>query len=185
MKIASSSHWQQHHSHCADDNLAGLQVGAARHACCVWRRAVRTRRRGHRTHKGGLSLFGVGFGLKCSLKGPRLFELYPNRLFTFGLSPFGRPMTFGLSPFELFQTTRISGLSTTMTFGRSPFGLFWTTGTFGLQGHLDEDTRIFGLSPFGLLWQTFFWEMHLYHLMHRTLGKIMLDNLDWLDICEV
>ena len=23
------------HSHSADDNLAGLQVGAARHACCV------------------------------------------------------------------------------------------------------------------------------------------------------
>ena len=134
MKIASSSHWQQHHSHCADDNLAGLQVGAARHACCVWRRAVRTRRRGHRTHKGGLSMFGVGFGLKCSQKGPRLFELYPNRLFTFGLSPFGRPMTFGLSPFELFQTTRISGLS--------PFGLLWhlndhRLGYFGLQGHLD------------------------------------------------
>ena len=36
-------------------------------------------------------------------------------LIDFGLSPFGRPMTFGLSPFELFQTTRISGLS--------PFGL--------------------------------------------------------------
>ena len=32
----------------------------------------------------------------CDFMGPRLFGLYPNGLFTFGLSPFGLPMTFGL-----------------------------------------------------------------------------------------
>ena len=32
----------------------------------------------------------------CEFMGPRLFGLYPNGLFTFGLSPFGLPMTFGL-----------------------------------------------------------------------------------------
>ena len=31
--------------------------------------------------------------------GPRLFGLYPNGLFTFGLSPFGLPMTFELLSF--------------------------------------------------------------------------------------
>ena len=40
-------------------------------------------------------------------KGPPLFGLYPNGLFTFGLfmiglSTFGLPMMFGLSPFGLF-----------------------------------------------------------------------------------
>ena len=42
--------------------------------------------------------------------GPCLFGLFPNGLFKFGLSPFGRPMTFGLSPFGLFWTTRTFGL---------------------------------------------------------------------------
>ena len=43
--------------------------------------------------------------------GPRLFGLYPNGLFTFGLSPFGLPMTDGLMSFGLFCTTWTCGLS--------------------------------------------------------------------------
>ena len=46
------------------------------------------------THSGNME--------KASQMGPCLFGLYPNGLFMFGLSPFGRPMTFGLSPFGLF-----------------------------------------------------------------------------------
>ena len=43
----------------------------------------------------------------CDFMGPRLFGLYPNGQFTFGLfmiglSTFGLPMMFGLSPFGLF-----------------------------------------------------------------------------------
>ena len=68
---------------------------------------------------------------------------------------------FGLQGHLDYKDIWTTTIWTTMTCGRSLFGLFWTTGTFGL-------------SPFGLLWQTFFWEMHLYHLMHRTLGKIKL-----------
>ena len=81
-------------------------------------------------------------------EGPRLFGLYPNGLFTFGL--FWTTGTCGLSLLDDYdvwtiavwtildymdvQTTRTFGLS---PYGLSPFGLFWTTGTFGLQGHLD------------------------------------------------
>ena len=71
--------------------------------------------------------------------GPRLFGLYPNGLFTFGL-----PMMLGLSSFGLFWTymdMRTIAIWTTMAFERLPFGLFWTK-------------RTFGLSPSGLLWQT-------------------------------
>ena len=53
--------------------------------------------------------------------GPRLFGLYPNGLFTFGL-----PMMLGLSSFGLFWTymdMRTIAIWTTMTFGLLPLGL--------------------------------------------------------------
>ena len=67
--------------------------------------------------------------------GPRLFSLYLNGLFTFGL-----PMTFGLFviwTILVYKDMRAIAIRTNMKFGLSPFGLFWTT-------------RTFGLSPFGL-----------------------------------